>query len=81
MSLMCASSAEKGTKLPTANLMCVCVLAVLGEICSPSSPVQLNVSWYLRNSHCYHEVFDLDVRHFTEFFSSHLQPKFPRPRL
>lgn len=33
------------------------------EACNASSPVQLNVSWYLRNSHCYNEVFNMNVRH------------------
>ncbi|XP_061828256.1 transmembrane protein 87A isoform X2 [Nerophis lumbriciformis] len=28
--------------------------------CESSSAVHLNISWYLRNSHCYDEVFSLD---------------------
>lgn len=39
----------------------VCVFAVLSEACNVSSPLQLNVSWYLRNSHCYNEVIGLKV--------------------
>uniref|UniRef100_A0A8C5DVL1 Transmembrane protein 87A-like n=1 Tax=Gouania willdenowi TaxID=441366 RepID=A0A8C5DVL1_GOUWI len=33
-------------------------LKVLAEDCS--SPVQLNISWYLRSSHCYKEFFNLN---------------------
>ncbi|KAF7653494.1 hypothetical protein LDENG_00082240 [Lucifuga dentata] len=43
-------------------------LKVLLDSCNTSSPVLLNVAWYLRNSHCYDEVFSLDVRH-TLLFS------------
>ncbi|XP_071402276.1 transmembrane protein 87B-like, partial [Centroberyx affinis] len=35
-------------------------LSVLSDTCDPSSPVKLNVSWYLRNSHCYDEIFNPD---------------------
>ncbi|XP_030007373.1 transmembrane protein 87A isoform X1 [Sphaeramia orbicularis] len=30
--------------------------------CTESSGVLLNVSWYLRNSHCYNEVFNLNAK-------------------
>ncbi|XP_068507429.1 transmembrane protein 87A-like isoform X2 [Syngnathus scovelli] len=33
-----------------------------------SSPVHLNVSWYLRSSHCYDEVFGLDTARAERFF-------------
>ncbi|KAM9359172.1 transmembrane protein 87A [Symphorus nematophorus] len=35
-------------------------LKMMTETCNTSSPFQLNVSWYLRNSHCYNEVAGLD---------------------
>ncbi|XP_029964212.1 transmembrane protein 87A [Salarias fasciatus] len=34
-------------------------LKVLQETCPSNSPLQLDVSWYLRNSHCYDEVYRL----------------------
>lgn len=40
---------------------CCCLCSVVSENCNSSSPVQLDVSWYLRNSHCYDEVVNLDV--------------------
>ncbi|XP_037123152.1 transmembrane protein 87A [Syngnathus acus] len=36
--------------------------------CDASSPVHLNVSWYLRSSHCYDEVFGLDAARAERFF-------------
>uniref|UniRef100_A0A8P4FXK6 Zgc:162698 n=2 Tax=Dicentrarchus labrax TaxID=13489 RepID=A0A8P4FXK6_DICLA len=36
-------------------------LKLVSETCNGSFPVQLNVSWYLRNSHCYDEVFSHDT--------------------
>ncbi|XP_078138484.1 transmembrane protein 87A-like, partial [Centroberyx gerrardi] len=47
-------------------------LSVLTDSCdsSPSSPVQLNVSWYLRNSHCYDEIFSLDDARARSYFNS-----------
>ncbi|XP_019723713.1 transmembrane protein 87A isoform X1 [Hippocampus comes] len=38
--------------------------------CNSSSPVHLNVSWYLRSSHCYDEVFSLDVMRADLYFKS-----------
>uniref|UniRef100_A0A1A8R505 Transmembrane protein 87A n=2 Tax=Nothobranchius rachovii TaxID=451742 RepID=A0A1A8R505_9TELE len=35
-------------------------LKVLAWKCPSSPPVQLSVSWYLRNSQCYNEFFELD---------------------
>lgn len=43
-------------------------LKLLAESCNSSSPVQLNVSWYLRNSHCYNEVFNLDATQIGSYF-------------
>ncbi|XP_076590898.1 transmembrane protein 87A isoform X2 [Chaetodon auriga] len=40
------------------------------DTCNASSPVQLNVSWYLRNSHCYDEVFNLDAKKAEDYFRS-----------
>lgn len=55
----------------TESASCVCVLAVL-QSCNSQSPIQLSISWYLRNSHCYNEVVSMDVRHpvfsLTEFY-------------
>ncbi|XP_070826219.1 transmembrane protein 87A [Chaetodon trifascialis] len=45
-------------------------LKLVTETCNASSPVQLNVSWYLRNSHCYDEVFNLDEKKAEEYFRS-----------
>ncbi|KAM9853693.1 transmembrane protein 87A [Aulostomus maculatus] len=45
-------------------------LKLLSESCNSSSPVQLNVSWYLRNSHCYYEVFSLDETRAASYFRS-----------
>ncbi|XP_070761733.1 transmembrane protein 87A [Enoplosus armatus] len=42
----------------------------LKQTCNSSSPVQLNVSWYLRNSHCYDEVFSLDAARAGSYFKS-----------
>ncbi|CAG02102.1 unnamed protein product [Tetraodon nigroviridis] len=42
-------------------------LFMLPESCKASSPVQLNVSWYLRNSHCYDEVFSLNSADSSHF--------------
>ncbi|XP_037533897.1 transmembrane protein 87A [Nematolebias whitei] len=36
-------------------------LKVLSHSC-PNVPVLLDISWYLRNSHCYNEIFSLEVR-------------------
>ncbi|CAK6980146.1 Hypothetical predicted protein [Scomber scombrus] len=38
--------------------------------CNSSSPVQLNVSWYLRNSHCYNEVFNQNMLLAENYFKS-----------
>ncbi|XP_076002034.1 transmembrane protein 87A [Genypterus blacodes] len=46
-------------------------LKLLPASCNSSSPVQLNVSWYLRNSHCYDEVVSLkDVKQAESYFKS-----------
>ncbi|XP_049432211.1 transmembrane protein 87A-like [Epinephelus fuscoguttatus] len=45
-------------------------LKLVAENCNASSPVQLNVSWYLRNSHCYDEVFSLDAQRVGSYFKS-----------
>nr|XP_046246104.1 transmembrane protein 87A-like [Scatophagus argus]XP_046246105.1 transmembrane protein 87A-like [Scatophagus argus] len=45
-------------------------LKLVSETCNASSPVQLNVSWYLRNSHCYNEVFKLDTSSTGSYFRS-----------
>ncbi|XP_074536471.1 transmembrane protein 87A isoform X2 [Halichoeres trimaculatus] len=48
---------------------------LVSETCNTSSPVQLDVSWYLRNSHCYDEVVNLDRNHAQGYFMSHdVQP-------
>ncbi|KAM6932483.1 transmembrane protein 87A isoform 2-T2 [Lycodopsis pacificus] len=45
-------------------------LKLLSETCNSSTPVQLNLSWYLRNSHCYDEVFSLDTARAGKYFNS-----------
>ncbi|XP_023252933.1 transmembrane protein 87A-like isoform X1 [Seriola lalandi dorsalis] len=40
------------------------------ENCNSSSPVRLNISWYLRNSHCYDEVFGMDLKQAEIYFKS-----------
>ncbi|XP_078103219.1 transmembrane protein 87A isoform X2 [Sander vitreus] len=40
------------------------------EACNSSAAVQLDVSWYLRNSHCYDEVFGLDANGAKNYFNS-----------
>ncbi|XP_054868395.1 transmembrane protein 87A-like isoform X2 [Amphiprion ocellaris] len=45
-------------------------LKVIADKCNSSSPVSLNVSWYLRNSHCYDEVFSLNSTRIVEYFRS-----------
>ncbi|XP_035851733.1 transmembrane protein 87A isoform X2 [Sander lucioperca] len=40
------------------------------EACNSSTAVQLDVSWYLRNSHCYDEVFSLDANGAKNYFNS-----------
>ncbi|XP_071351996.1 transmembrane protein 87A isoform X2 [Trachinotus anak] len=40
------------------------------ETCNSSSPVKLIVSWYLRNSHCYDEVFGTDPKQAENYFNS-----------
>ncbi|KAG7224432.1 hypothetical protein INR49_015096 [Caranx melampygus] len=40
------------------------------ENCNFSSAVKLNVSWYLRNSHCSDEVFSLDLKQVRNYFKS-----------
>ncbi|KAM7412542.1 hypothetical protein PAMA_020089 [Pampus argenteus] len=45
-------------------------LKLAAENCNSSSPVLLNVSWYLRNSHCYNEVFSLDESQAVNYFKS-----------
>ncbi|CAN9493066.1 unnamed protein product [Ophioblennius macclurei] len=45
-------------------------LRVLSEKCNSTPPVQLDVSWYLRNSHCYDEVYRLKYDEDTSYFNS-----------
>lgn len=45
-------------------------LKLVAETCNTSSPVQLNVSWYLRNSHCHAEVFRMDPSQQSTYFRS-----------
>ncbi|XP_031728350.1 transmembrane protein 87A isoform X4 [Anarrhichthys ocellatus] len=45
-------------------------LKLVSETCNSSTPVQLNVLWYLRNSHCYDEVFSLDTALAGNYFNS-----------
>uniref|UniRef100_A0AAQ4RLF8 Zgc:162698 n=1 Tax=Gasterosteus aculeatus aculeatus TaxID=481459 RepID=A0AAQ4RLF8_GASAC len=45
-------------------------LKVVSETCNGSPPVELDVSWYLRSSHCYNEVFSLDATRAADYFSS-----------
>ncbi|KAF1393496.1 hypothetical protein PFLUV_G00016560 [Perca fluviatilis] len=40
------------------------------EACNSSAAVKLDVSWYLRNSHCYDEVFRLDANGAKNYFNS-----------
>ncbi|KAK2846535.1 hypothetical protein Q5P01_009534 [Channa striata] len=42
----------------------------LKPTCNSSSPVQLNVSWYLRSSHCYSEVFNHNESETKRYFKS-----------
>uniref|UniRef100_UPI0037E76291 transmembrane protein 87A n=1 Tax=Semicossyphus pulcher TaxID=241346 RepID=UPI0037E76291 len=42
----------------------------LKQTCNTSSPVQFNVSWYLRNSHCYDEVASLNTERAQSYFKS-----------
>ncbi|XP_024910850.1 transmembrane protein 87A isoform X2 [Cynoglossus semilaevis] len=43
---------------------------LLSETCNSSAPISLNISWYLRNSHCYDEVFSLDATRAANYFRS-----------
>ncbi|KAM6987993.1 transmembrane protein 87A-like [Tautogolabrus adspersus] len=45
-------------------------LKLVSETCNSSAPVQLDVSWYLRNSHCYNEVVSLDPKLAQYYFKS-----------
>ncbi|XP_078785910.1 transmembrane protein 87A isoform X2 [Oryzias latipes] len=47
-------------------------LKVVSQNCSVSPPVLLKVSWYLRNSHCYKEIFNRDAKpnYFKNYFKS-----------
>uniref|UniRef100_A0A1A8KGY6 Transmembrane protein 87A n=1 Tax=Nothobranchius kuhntae TaxID=321403 RepID=A0A1A8KGY6_NOTKU len=45
-------------------------LKVLAQNCPSSPPVQLSVSWYLRNSQCYNEIFNLDSSQVPTYFGS-----------
>ncbi|XP_068441161.1 transmembrane protein 87A-like isoform X2 [Clinocottus analis] len=45
-------------------------LRLVSETCNSSSPVHLNVSWYLRNSHCFKEVASLNVENAGNYFKS-----------
>ncbi|XP_039985804.1 transmembrane protein 87A isoform X2 [Xiphias gladius] len=43
-------------------------LKLLGGTCNFSTPVNLSVSWYLRSSRCYDEVFSLDASRVGNYF-------------
>ncbi|XP_053728935.1 transmembrane protein 87A-like isoform X1 [Synchiropus splendidus] len=45
-------------------------IKLASEKCNSSSPVKLAVSWYLRNSHCYDEVFNLNEVQASRYFGS-----------
>ncbi|KAF3847175.1 hypothetical protein F7725_020203 [Dissostichus mawsoni] len=45
-------------------------LKVVTETCTSSSSVQLDVSWYLRNSHCYTEFLSLNASKAEKYFMS-----------
>ncbi|XP_077467045.1 transmembrane protein 87A isoform X2 [Stigmatopora argus] len=45
-------------------------LKLVALSCNSSFPVQLNVSWYLRSSRCYDEVFGLDEMQAEHYFAS-----------
>ncbi|XP_061575904.1 transmembrane protein 87A-like [Cololabis saira] len=45
-------------------------LKASAQNCDSASPAQFNVSWYLRNSHCYNEVFELDSKRAASYFRS-----------
>ncbi|XP_056296436.1 transmembrane protein 87A-like [Pseudoliparis swirei] len=45
-------------------------LRLVSETCNSSSPVLLNVSWYLRNSHCFKEVVSLNADNAGDYFKS-----------
>ncbi|XP_057695034.1 transmembrane protein 87A-like isoform X1 [Corythoichthys intestinalis] len=45
-------------------------LKLAGQSCNSSFPVRLNVSWYLRSSRCYDEVFSLDTLRAEKYFRS-----------
>ncbi|XP_062328948.1 transmembrane protein 87A-like isoform X2 [Osmerus eperlanus] len=43
-------------------------LTVTSETCATNSTVELSVSWYLRSSHCYGEVFNLEPSEADNYF-------------
>ncbi|KAM8904715.1 transmembrane protein 87A isoform 2-T2 [Spinachia spinachia] len=45
-------------------------LKLVPDICNASTPINLNVSWYLRSSRCYNEVFSLDAARAGDYFTS-----------
>ncbi|XP_026154970.1 transmembrane protein 87A isoform X2 [Mastacembelus armatus] len=45
-------------------------LKLVSETCDASFPVELKVSWYLRSSHCYDEIFSLDETRAASYFNS-----------
>ncbi|XP_068173962.1 transmembrane protein 87A-like isoform X2 [Antennarius striatus] len=45
-------------------------LKLVSEVCNSSSPVQFEVSWYLRSSYCYDEVKSLDDKLVRTYFMS-----------
>ncbi|XP_029302442.1 transmembrane protein 87A [Cottoperca gobio] len=45
-------------------------LKLVAETCNSSSPVKFDVSWYLRNSHCYNEFLSLNATWSKEYFNS-----------
>ncbi|XP_050921564.1 LOW QUALITY PROTEIN: transmembrane protein 87A-like [Lates calcarifer] len=47
-------------------------LKLVAETCNSSAPFRLNISWYLRNSHCYDEISKMNARYY--FRSTEVQP-------
>ncbi|XP_034024105.1 transmembrane protein 87A isoform X2 [Thalassophryne amazonica] len=45
-------------------------IKILSVTCNSSLPPELQVSWYLRNSHCYDEVFSIPTKQVENYFKS-----------
>ncbi|GAA6231277.1 transmembrane protein 87A-like [Lates japonicus] len=39
-------------------------LKLVAETCNSSAPFRLNISWYLRNSHCYNEISKINAKYY-----------------